>query len=143
NSGTSDGVYSVVVTRLEGQPEFLPDPKWFSFRPERFSLKPGERQDVAVTLTLPWLLQPGDYFCLLQVGPSVEAQGTGLAVAAAAKLTFRVEHGNILTATVFTVIDEVQKRAPWSYLILAALVLVAGYPLLARVTGIRISVQRR
>ncbi len=143
NSGTSAGSYTVVVNTLVGQEELSPDPAWFTFLPQRFDLTPGQEQDVAVTLTLPWLLQPGVYACLLQTGPAVAEQGAAVGVAAAARLTFTVEHGNILTATLYNVTDAIQSRAPWSYLILAGLAVVVGYPLLGRVFGIRLSIEHR
>lgn len=143
NSGTVESAYQVVINTIEGQEEMKPDPAWFAIRPQSFRLKPQERQEVTVSLDLPWLLKPGAYFCLIQVGPVVEAQGTGLGVAAAAKLYFTVEHGNILTATLYSVLDALQKRAPWSYLVLAAVLLVSGYPVLGRVFGIKLSVERK
>lgn len=143
NSGTVASTYQVVINTIEGQEERKPDPAWFTIQPARFTLKPGERQDVMVSVDLPWLVDPGSYFCLLQAGPIVESQGTSLGVAAAAKLSFTVNHGNIVVATAYTVVEAVQQRAPWSYFILAALVLVVGYPVLDRVFGIKISVQRR
>ncbi len=143
NSGTSAGSYAVVVNTMAGQEEMSPDPAWFSFRPQHFDLQPGQEQDVAVTLTLPWMLQPGTYACLLQTGPAAADQGAAVGIAAAARLTFTVEHGNILTATIFNLTDALQSRAPWSYLILVALGGVVGYPLLGRVFGIRFSVERR
>lgn len=143
NSGTVESAYQVVINTIEGQEEMKPDPAWFTIRPQSFRLRPQERQEVTVSLDLPWLLRPGAYFCLIQVGPVVEVQGTGLGVAAAAKLYFTVEHGNILTATLYSVLDALQKRAPWSYLVLAAVVLVSGYPVLGRVFGIKLSVERR
>lgn len=142
NSGDSEGRYRVTITPIEGQPDLRPDPAWFTIRPQDFPLKPGEGVDLAVVLELPWLLQPGRYFCLIQVGPVSEAQGTGLAIAAAAKLSFTVEHGNVAAALAFGTLEAVQQRAPWSYLILAALGVVIGYPLIQRLLGIRIRIVR-
>lgn len=143
NPGASGGTYEVAILAMEGQGELRPDPAWFALRPQRFQLAPGERQDVAVTLNLPLLLEPGSYFALLRVAPAVEAQGAQLGVAVAAKLSFTVEHGNILSAALYGLVDALQQRAPWSYVILTALIIVIGFPLLARVFGIGISLQRR
>ncbi len=100
NTGDQGSDYEVAISYNEKQVELKPASSWFHFEPEKFYLEPGKVQTVAITLSLPVRMEPGDYFSYLEAHPTKKAQNgqTSVGVAAAAKLYFTVVPANIFTA---------------------------------------------
>ena len=69
NTGDEAGEYILDVSFRENQSEMRPNVDWFTYKPEKFSLEPGEGKIVEVTLTLPVKTVPGDYFAFLEARP--------------------------------------------------------------------------
>ncbi|OGJ37699.1 MAG: hypothetical protein A2383_02260 [Candidatus Pacebacteria bacterium RIFOXYB1_FULL_39_46] len=97
NTGDEAGEYILDVSFRENQSEMRPNVDWFTYKPEKFSLEPGEGKIVEVTLTLPVKTVPGDYFAFLEARPiatSNNPSGASIGVAAASKLYFTIAPAN-------------------------------------------------
>ena len=120
NTGDEPGDYEVEVTYHQDQPQLRPAQEWFSFSPSSFHLEPGGSQNVAIKLTLPMKMKPGDYFCYLEAHPIIKAgPGTTIGVAAATKTYFSVIPANIWQAIYYKTIFLLTMYAPWTYVVLA------------------------
>jgi len=120
NTGDEPGDYEVEVTYHQDQPQLRPAQEWFSFSPSSFHLEPGGSQNVAIKLTLPMKMKPGDYFCYLEAHPIIKAgPGTTIGVAAATKTYFSVIPANIWQAIYYKTIFLLTMYAPWTYVFLA------------------------
>ena len=143
NTGDEEGDYEVEVTYLSDQKEFLPESTWFTFSPQKFSLKPGASQQVEVSLALPVKSRPGDYFAFLEAHPVAKGEGVTIGVAAATKLNFTVKPSGVLGAAIERVRSLLEQTRPTSYLVLA---IIAGLILVAvgqRYLNIRVGLRRR
>lgn len=141
NTGTETAVYSMAVTLNEKQPQLKPDPKWFSFSPNQFSLAPHQAQKVVPTFSPPLVTKPGDYFAYLEARPAktVKQGLTSVGIAAATKVSFRVKASNIFLATWYRLAALYKQGQPWS-MIVTGLVLVGGaYRILRRYIKIQVS----
>lgn len=119
NTGDEAGDYELDITYHQDQPEIRPAQKWFIFNPSQFSLGPGESQNVAVKLSLPVKIKPGEYFAYIEAHPVVQSgPGTTIGIAAATKTYFTVAPANIWQAIIWRVYSFFGIYAPWSYIIL-------------------------
>ena len=119
NTGDTPGDYELAVTYHQDQPELRPAQEWFSFTPSTFHLEPGQSQNVAIRLTLPVKIKPGDYFAYLEAHPIIKAgPGTTIGVAAATKTYFSVIPANIWQAIYWRVSSFLTMHAPWTYVVL-------------------------
>jgi hypothetical protein len=111
NTGNVEAVYEVSLSYHEQQPEKRPLNKWFSFKPNNFTLKPGEIENVSVELQLPLQSEPGDYFAYLEAHPiqTVADGNTSVGVAAAAKLYFTVEPSNVFQALYYRALSVYER----------------------------------
>ncbi len=116
NTGTEEATYTMAVTLNETQPQLKPDPKWFSFSPLQFKLKPGNSQTVIPTLKPPIKTRPGDYFAYLEAHPAqtVQQGATAVGVAAATKLSFTLAPSNILYGILYRIAALYRQYEPWS-----------------------------
>jgi hypothetical protein len=116
NTGTQTANYTMAVTQNQTQPQFKPNPAWFSFSPSTFKLDPGKSQTVTPTIHLPIRMQPGNYFAYLEAHPAETAkQGiTSVGVAAATKLSFNVTPSNVLIAIAYRLLNLYRQSEPWS-----------------------------
>jgi hypothetical protein len=123
DTGDESGDYLAEVQYLENIPEIRPAQEWFNFSPATFSLKPGEVQQVKVTLTIPLKTKPGDYFAYLEARPVAKhIQGqTSIGVAAAAKLYFTVEPSNLFQGLYYRFISLYGRYHPWDTIGLSVL----------------------
>lgn len=120
NTGDTAGEYELAVTYHQDQPQMRPEQEWFSFSPSQFPLEPGQAQNVAIKLSLPVRMKPGDYFCYLEAHPIVKAgPGTTIGVAAATKTYFTVAPANIWQAIYYKIASFLAMYAPWTYVVLA------------------------
>ena len=120
NTGDEPGEYELAVTYHQDQPELRPPQEWFSFSPSSFHLEPGASQSVAVKLSLPMKVKPGDYFAYLEAHPIIKAgPGTTIGVAAATKTYFTVIPANIWQAIYYKTTSFFTIYAPWTYVVLA------------------------
>lgn len=118
NTGDQAGDYELAITYHQDQPEIRPEEAWFDFSPASFSLSPGESQNVAIKLSLPVKMKPGDYFAYIEAHPVVvSGPGTTIGVAAATKTYFTVEPANLWQAVVHRVSSFFVLNAPWTYVV--------------------------
>ena len=123
NTGDEPGDYEVEATYHQDQPQLRPAQEWFSFSPSSFHLEAGQSQSVAVKLSLPMKVRPGDYFCYLEAHPIVKAgPGTTIGVAAATKTYFSIIPANIWQAMYYKTSSFFTIYAPWTYVVLAVLI---------------------
>lgn len=123
NTGDEPGDYELEVTYHQDQPQLRPAQEWFSFSPSSFHLEPGGSQGVAIKLSLPMKMKPGDYFAYLEAHPVIKAgPGTTIGIAAAAKTYFSVVPANIWQAIYYKTSSFFTIYAPWTYVVLAVLI---------------------
>lgn len=123
NTGDEAGDYELEVTYHQDQPQFRPAQEWFVFTPSQFHLEPGKSQSVAVKLSLPMKVKPGDYFAYLEAHPVIKAgPGTTIGVAAATKTYFSVMPANIWQAIYYKTSSFLVIYAPWTYVVLAVII---------------------
>lgn len=123
NTGDEPGDYELAVTYHQDQPELRPAQEWFSFSPSSFPLEPGQSQSVAIKLSLPMKISPGDYFAYLEAHPIVKAgPGTTIGVAAATKAYFTIVPANIWQAITYRISSFFTVYAPWTYVILTIVI---------------------
>jgi len=122
NTGDESGDYELAVTYHQDQAELRPAQEWFSFSPAAFQLEPGQSQSVAVQLTLPMRVKPGDYFAYLEAHPVKKAgPGTTIGVAAATKAYFTISPANIWQAAYYKTSSLFVLYAPWTYIVLSVI----------------------
>ena len=122
NTGDQPGEYEMAVTFHQDQPEQMPDETWFNFTPALFHLEPGKSQNVAITLSLPLKMNPGDYFAYLEAHPVIEpGPGASIGVAAATKAYFSVVPANLWQAIVYRVSSFLNIYSPWTYVVLSVI----------------------
>jgi len=113
NTGDEPGDYELAVTYHQDQPELRPAQEWFSFSPSSFPLEPGQSQSVAIKLSLPMKISPGDYFAYLEAHPIIKAgPGTTIGVAAATKIYFTIVPANIWQAITYRISSFFTVYAP-------------------------------
>lgn len=123
NTGDEPGEYELAVTYHQDQPQLRPAQEWFSFNPSSFHLEPGSSQSVAIKLTLPMKMKPGEYFCYLEAHPIIKVgPGTTIGVAAATKTYFSVVPANIWQAIYYKISSFLVIYAPWTYVVLAVII---------------------
>jgi hypothetical protein len=151
NTGDEPGDYGVSIEYHEGQetnPQMGLKPKkeWFSFEPSQFHLEPGQAQQVQIKLTLPLKgVKPGNYFAYLEAHPIVkeEAGQTRVGVAAAAKLYFTVAPANFLVGIYYRIASFFALYSPWSYVVLAIVILAILIALFRRFFSVKIGISLR
>ena len=143
NPGTETASYQMSAGHLQGQAERRPPPDWFRFTPERFTLEPGAAIPVRVGLEIPTDADPDDYHALLRAEVVSQGEGAQVGAAAAARLTFTVKPSTILEAWLLRGQRALADRAPWSYLIIAAMVVAALVRWLRGRYRLRLPVERR
>jgi hypothetical protein len=151
NTGDEPGDYGVSIEYHEGQetnPQMGLKPKkeWFSFEPSQFHLEPGQAQQVQIKLTLPLKgVKPGNYFAYLEAHPIVKEKAgqTRVGVAAAAKLYFTVAPANFLVGIYYRIASFFALYSPWSYVVLAIVVLAILIALFRRFFSVKIGISLR
>lgn len=120
NTGDEAGDYELAVTYHQDQPQMRPAEGWFSFSPSSFHLESGQSKNVAVKLSLPMKVKPGDYFAYLEAHPIIKAgPGTTIGVAAATKTYFTIVPANLWQAIYYKITSFLTMYAPWTYVVLA------------------------
>lgn len=145
NTGDEPATYSMRAVSMTGQKERIPKPNWFAFDPKEFPVAPGAVQSVQVQLTLPVNAEPGKYFTLLMASPSKTATspGANIAVGAGTKVSFTVEQTNIFRAIYYRIRDLMKMYSPWSWILLAIVVVAVIAIPLSRKFRFSLGVQRR
>lgn len=144
NTGDEPGEYELAVTYHQDQPQLRPAQEWFSFSPSSFNLEPGQSQSVAVKLSLPIKVRPGDYFAYLEAHPIVKAgPGTTIGVAAATKTYFTIIPANIWQAILWRVSTLFAVYAPWTYVVLAIVAGAAIITIFRRFFAFQIGIRRK
>lgn len=144
NTGDEPGDYELAVTYHQDQEQFRPDSEWFSFSPGSFHLEPGQSQSVAVTLTLPMKVKPGDYFAYLEAHPVVPVgPGTTIGIAAATKTYFTISPANIGQAIYYKISSLLVLYAPWTYIVLAVILMAIVILLFKKYFSFQIGISRK
>jgi hypothetical protein len=121
NPGDEVTSYKLVVSQVQGQ-EGKPIPaRWFRFKPDELTLKPGKTQKVQARLSLPTGADPGDYEALVAAQIVTKGKGAQIGAAAAAKVTFKVESATWLGAQWYRIRTFLSDNEPWTWLIPALL----------------------
>jgi hypothetical protein len=126
NPGTETTGYRMGVSYFEGQAEEEPPEDWFTFSPAEFELGPGKTQPVTVSLRIPPGARPADYLALLHSSIAPSGEGAQIGAAAGARLTFTVKPSTLLEAWTLRTRGEFDDLKPWSYLVPAALAVLAA-----------------
>jgi len=144
NTGDEPGDYELAVTYHQDQPELRPAQEWFSFSPSQFHLEPGASQSVAVKLSLPMKVKPGDYFAYLEAHPIIKAgPGTTIGVAAATKTYFTVVPANIWQAIYYKIQSFLVIYAPWTYVVLAIVLTAVIITIIRKFFAFQIAIRRK
>jgi len=146
NTGDEPGNYGVSIEYHQDQPQMQPPQEWFSFEPASFYLEPGQAQNVVIKLNLPVKTVPGDYFAYLEGHPvkkDTTAGGTTIGVAAAAKLYFTVAPANIWQGIYYRVISFWTMNAPWTWVLLAILLMAIFLTLFKKHFAFQIGIKRK
>jgi hypothetical protein len=144
NTGDTPGEYELEVTYHQDQPQLRPAQEWFSFSPSTFRLEPGQSQSVAVKLSLPMKVKPGDYFSYLEAHPIIKAgPGTTIGVAAAAKTYFSVIPANIWQAMYYKAASLWTMYSPWTYIVLALAVAAIIIVIFRKFFAFQIGIRRK
>lgn len=144
NTGDQPGEYELAVTYHQDQPQLRPAQEWFSFNPSLFHLEPAQSQSVAVKLSLPMKVKPGDYFCYLEAHPIIKAgPGTTIGVAAATKTYFSVIPANIWQAIYYKISSFLVINAPWTYVVLAIVIGAIIIAILRKFFAFQIGIRRK
>lgn len=144
NTGDTAGEYELAVTYHQDQPQMRPGQEWFSFNPSSFHLEPGASKNVAVKLTLPMRMKPGDYFCYLEAHPIIKAgPGTTIGVAAATKTYFSVIPANIWQATYYKISSLLTMYAPWTYVVLAVVIAAIIIAIFRKFFAFQIAIRKK
>ena len=130
NNGDETSSYEMSVEYLWGQesdPELglMPPREWFVFKPQTFTLEPGQRQVVEISLVLPINAKPGRYFAFLQAKPTAQVQGEGttkIGIAAAAKLWFDVVPANVWFGIYYRLLSLYQMYSFWINAVVSVMV---------------------
>jgi len=141
NTGDEESDYEAAITYHEKQKQLRPPQEWFEFSPSRFHLEPGDVQQVAVNLTVPLKVEPGDYFAYLEGHPvkkDIKGQ-TSIGVAAAAKLYFTILPANFFVGIYYRILTFGKLYQPWTNRIIILIAVVTVYWLLNRLLGLKIS----
>jgi hypothetical protein len=116
NTGDEEGNFKAEVAYQSDQKELMPPKEWIEFSEKEFRLKPGETKTVDVKINVPIKVIPGEYFCYLQgmVAPNIESGETGIGLAAAAKLYFKIAPANFISGIYYRVKSLWMTNQPWT-----------------------------
>lgn len=123
NPGTEASAYEMDVSFIQGQAGRRVPASWFTFTPARFTLQPGDTQAVRVHVEVPSNATPDDYKALLEARVASPGDGARIGAAAASQLSFTVKPSTVMEAWVLRGRLTMDDSAPWSYLLLALLLL--------------------
>jgi hypothetical protein len=144
NTGTEKATYTMDVTLNEKQDQLKPNPDWFSFSPKEFTLLPQKSQIVIPTFHPPIRTQAGEYFAYLEAHPAqtVQQGNAAIGVAAATKLSFKVEPSNFFLGIFYRFLAIYLLFSPWSYIITGFIVIILIILLLKRYLRFNIHVSK-
>jgi len=146
NTGTEPSYYEVSIQYFRDQPELMPPKEWFSFEPALFHLEPGQVKNVAVRLTLPTRVVPGDYFAFLEAGPVVKdviGDQVRVGIAAASKLYFTVAPANIWQAIYYRFITLWTMYSPWTWIVLIVIIALTAILLFRKYFDFQIGLRKK
>lgn len=123
NTGDTAATYEMLVVPVNKEDKLSPESEWFTFEPQSFELAPGAHEQVKVTMQLPNDAPAGSYEALLGGRPVLETEGVLVRVGAAARLKMEVAQSNIFASAFYGTLSLVQNNAPWSYVIIAAVLI--------------------
>lgn len=133
----------MAITYQHEQEQLRPEEAWFSFNPKSFHLEAGGSQKVDISLNLPVKARPGDYFAYLEAHPTAKKEGVTIGVAAATKLYFTVKPSGILGAAIARARTWLENNAPYSYWLLAGLVVLAAILVFKRFFALELALKRK
>jgi hypothetical protein len=144
NTGDVATEYRVEAAYHEQQPELKPSREWFSFTPNKFSLQPGEAQEVKIQLHLPVKTEPGTYFAYLESSPVAtgESGNTRVGIAAAAKLYFQVTPSTFWEGLYYRGLSLWSLYQPWTSRVAYGLGLVAVLFLFKKFFHVQINLKK-
>jgi len=142
NTGDEAADFGIGIEYRENIPQLRPEKEWFSFKPEKFHLEPGQSKMVEIQLTLPVKgVKPGDYFCFLS-GYPIQKSEAGVAtvgIAAATKLYFTVAPANIFQGIYYRFVSLYTRYHPWDTIVLTLIALAIVIRLIGKKFKIQIA----
>lgn len=136
NTGEVESEYEVVAANTR--------PGLFTFSPARFTLAPGETQNAAVHLNLPFDAPAGDYLVYLEAHPlqSEQSGQVAIGVAAATKLFYSVgQSPSVLGALKQRVLTLWRLYLPWSLIFVLLLDFLLIFFLLRSLISLKITLR--
>lgn len=143
NTGDEKANYAVEVTYHAEQKELKPEQRWFFFSPREFTLEPGKSQEVNISLHLPILAKPGDYFAYVEGYPAQKEGQVTVGIAAATKLYFKIVPATWWQAIYHRVVTIFTANAPTSYIIAGAIILAILIALFNKYYGFRLAIIKK
>ncbi len=144
NTGDETTTYGMNVAYHQDNLQYRPQKSWFTFTPATFTIDPGESQEVQITMFVPVKTDPGEYFAFLESGPvPTVGAGTSVGVAVATKLYFTVIHANFFEAFLYRLSAFLTTYAPWSWIGLGSVGLVAFLSIFAKFFSLNISLRKK
>ena len=144
NTGTERTDFTVFVDRASKQSELFADPRWVTVSPTTVSLDASRSALINATISVPFFARPGNYQALIVAQPIVPGAGANTPnVQVGTKVVFRIVHSNPLAALYWRIRSLLELWAPWSYILLALLVVLPLVRYLARRYQVSFAVSRR
>lgn len=125
NTGTSRQDYEMVVSTRGSQAELRPNPNWIEANPPRFSLAPGQSQQVELHLTVPAGASVGQYLALIEA--QVDDPGQPIQAGVAAKLTFAIVETSWYEARKRQLDGWLDDAQPWTTIVPIALLVAIAF----------------
>lgn len=149
NNGDQAAEYEMSIQYHYGQetdPEFglMPPREWFVFKPKNFTLEPGQRQVVDISLVLPVNAKPGRYFAYLDAKPIIKSEGreATIGISAAAKLWFNVQPANLFFGIYYRLLSIYAMYSFWINLAVAVIGAIIFVTLFRRFFSLNISIKK-
>ena len=120
------------------------NPQWIIVSPKTITLAAGAAGQVNATMRIPVNARPGEYQALVvfqPVAPGASADTPNIQVGT--KVVFRIAQSNLFVGVYWRIRSLFEIFTPWSYMVLALLVLVPLAWFLARRFRISLSVSRK
>ena len=144
NTGTQRTDFTVFVDRASKQSELFADPRWVTVSPGTVSLDASRSALINATISVPFLARPGNYQALIVAQPVVPGASANTPnVQVGTKVVFRIVHSNPFAALYWRIRSLLELWAPWSYILLALLVVLLLVRYVARRYRVSFAVSRR
>ena len=144
NTGTVRSDFKVFADRASQQSVHFADPKWITVAPKTISLEAGDTGLVNATMKVPLRARPGEYQALLVAQPIALGAGANTPnIQVGTKVVFRIAQSNLVIALYWRIRSLLEIWAPWSYIVLATLIVLPFSFFFVRRYRVSLVVRRR